>query len=185
MWRFVVIMRQFDSSTQKMAEAQKKVIVRRFNASTVSGYMPANGFLDSNIIALMDTEGRAILFPINEIKWIAYVRDFNPEDLAEPERLGRRTFPARPRTEGLWLRMIFRDGDALEGLAALDITFLDSIVTDHGLMATVPDARSNTQRIYVPRSALTSLGLLGVITSPTRRKTAQSQEPQPRLFSEG
>jgi hypothetical protein len=176
-------MRQSDWYEGQMTEAQKKVIVRLFNAGTVSGYLPQNGLVDSGMVALMDTAGRAILFPMIDIKLIAYVRDFNQNDTVEPERLGRRTFLARPRSEGLWLRMTFRDGDILEGLAATDITFLDSLVIDSGLMASVPDARSNTQRIYVPRSALTSLDLLGIITSP-KRKTALGPDPQPGLFGE-
>jgi len=169
-----------------MAVSQKKVIVRCFNTPAVSGYMPAYNFLESNVIALMDTAGRAILFPINEIKWIAYVRDFNTGDLVDPERIGRRTFPARPRAEGLWLHLTFRDGEVLQGLAPLDIAFLDGIVTDHGLTITPPDLRSNTQRIYVPRCALTGLDLLGVVTSAgSRRATAKpARESQPTLFGE-
>ncbi len=168
-----------------MADVHKKVIIRLFDAGTVSGYMPAYGFLESDVVALMDTAGRAILFRINEIKWIAYVRDFNSGDAAEPERIGRRTFPARPRNEGLWLRMTFQDGDILEGLAALDITFLDAIVKDHGVMITVPDARSNAQRIYVPRSSLTGMDLLGIVTAASKRKTAATvRERQPSLFGE-
>jgi len=190
MWRFVTGVRQSDGTTRKtldqMAGSQKKVIVRSFNTPAVSGYMPAYGFLESNVIALMDTAGRAILFPINEIKWIAYVRDFNTSDLEDPERIGRRTFPARPRAEGLWLHMTFRDGEVLQGLAPLDLTFLDGIVTDHGLMVTPPDLRSNTQRIYVPRPALAALDLLGVVTSAASRKAAPkpAREPQPSLFGE-
>jgi hypothetical protein len=167
-----------------MAGSQKKVIVRPFNTAAVSGYMPACGFLESNVIALMDTGGKAILFPINEIKWIAYVRDFNTSDLLDPERIGRRTFPARPRAEGLWLHMTFRDGDILQGLAPLDLTFLDAIVTDHGLTVAPPDLRSNTQRIYVPRPALAALDLLGVVTSASSRKAAAkpATDSQPTLF---
>jgi len=169
-----------------MAGSQKKVIVRCFNSPAVSGYMPAYGFLESNVITLMDTAGRAILFPVNEIKWIAYVRDFNTADLVDPERIGRRTFPARPRAEGLWLHMTFRDGEILQGLAPLDITFLDAIVTGHGLTVAPPDLRSNTQRIYVPRPALAALDLLGVVTSAASRKAAPKpvREPQPTLFGE-
>ena len=188
MWRYVTNVRQSDGTTWKtlpqMAGSQKKVIVRCFTSPAVSGYMPAYGFLESNVIALMDTAGRAILFPINEIKWIAYVRDFNTADLVDPERIGRRTFPARPRAEGLWLHMTFRDGEILQGLAPLDLTFLDAIVTDHGLTVTPPDLRSNTQRIYIPRPALTALDLLGVVTSAASRKATPKppSEPQPTLF---
>jgi hypothetical protein len=175
-----------------MAGAQKKVIVRLFDGETanlpapVAGYLPASGFAEADNVALMDPGGRVISFALRDIKWIAYVRDFNTGDALEPERLGRKTFPARPRSEGLWLRMSFRDGDALEGLAGLDITFLDSIVADGGLMVTLPDARSNTQRMYVPRSALAGLELLGLVTSAAKRKAATKpgREPQPWLFGD-
>jgi hypothetical protein len=175
-----------------MAGAQKKVIVRLFGAdatnppSPVAGYLPAAAFADAGNVALMDPGGRVISLPLHDIKLIAYVRDFNIGDALEPERLGRRTFPARPRSEGLWLRMTFRDGDVLEGLAGLDITFLDSMVTDGGLMVTPPDARSNAQRVYVPRSALAGLELLGIVTSAAKRKAATKpeREPQPWLFGD-
>ena len=66
--------------------------------------------------------------------------------------------------------MTFRSGDVLEGLASIDITLTDDLIQDAGLQLTPPDARSNTQRIYVPRTSLTDLQLLAVITTPSRRK---------------
>ena len=59
-------------------------------------------------IDLLDLTGRVIPLPLNDIKHICYVRDFNLNDTVNPERLTRRTFLARPRTEGLWLRLTFR-----------------------------------------------------------------------------
>jgi hypothetical protein len=167
-----------------MAEAQKKVIIRLFSGDPVSGYLPASGFVSGDQLALMDTGGRVISFLISDIKLIAYVRDFNTADRLDPERLGRRSFPARPRTEGLWLRMTFRDGETLEGLAPLDISLLDSVAADRGLSVTPPDTRSNTQRVFVPRSALTALDLLGLIASAANRKpaTKPAREPEPWLF---
>lgn len=174
-----------------MAGTQKKAVVRLFGdaanpPSPVPGYLPATAFAEAGNVALMDPGGKVISFALRDIKWIAYVRDFNTGDALEPERFGRKTFPARPRSEGLWLRMTFRDGDVLEGLAGLDITFLDSIVADSGLMVTPPDARSNAQRVYVPRSALTGLELLGIVTSAAKRKAATKpgREPQPWLFGD-
>ncbi len=59
-------------------------------------------------IDLLDLSGRVIPLLLNDIKHICYVRDFNLTDTVNPERLTRRTFLARPRTEGLWLRLTFR-----------------------------------------------------------------------------
>jgi hypothetical protein len=157
-----------------MSSAHKKVIVRRFTGETLPGYLPLSEFVRSrapqNMIDLLDLEGRVIPLLISDVKHICYVRDFNLADTSNPERLTRRTFLARPRTEGLWLRMTFRTGDLLEGLAPTDTGLLDDLIQDAGLQVTPPDTRSNTQRIYVPRTSLTSLQLIAVITSPSKRK---------------
>jgi hypothetical protein len=157
-----------------MSSAHKKVIVRRFTGETLPGYLPLSAFVrdraPQHALDLLDLSGRVIPLLINDIKHISYVRDFNLTDTVNPERLTRRTFLARPRTEGLWLRMTFRSGDLLEGLAPTDIGLLDDILNDSGLHLTPPDTRSNTQRLYVPRSSLTELQLIAVITSPSRRK---------------
>jgi hypothetical protein len=50
------------------------------------------------------------------------------------------------------------------------VSLLDDLIRDEGLQVTPPDTRSNTQRIYIPRSSLAELQLLAVITSPSRRK---------------
>ena len=153
-----------------MSSAHKKVIARRLTGETLPGYLPLSGFVQSGIVPLLDLSGRVVPIGIKDIKHICYVRDFNLNDTANPERLTRRTFLARPRAEGLWLRMTFRTGDLLEGLAPTDISLTDDLIHDAGLFITPPDTRSNTQRIYVPRAALSELQLIAVITSPSRRK---------------
>ncbi len=144
--------------------------MRRFTGETLPGYLMPSNFVRNRAVDLLDLSGRVIPLPINDIKHICYVRDFNLNDNINPERLIRRSFLAKPRTEGLWLRMTFRTGDLLEGLAPLDITLTDDLICDQGLHITPPDIRSNTQRIYVPRTSLSELQLLAVITTPSRRK---------------
>jgi hypothetical protein len=157
-----------------MSSAHKKVIVRRFTGETLPGYLPLTGFVRNrapqSAIDLLDLTGRVIPLLLNDIKHICYVRDFNLHDTVNPERLTRRAFLAKPRTEGLWLRLTFRTGDLLEGLAPIDITLTDDLIYDTGLHLTPPDTRSNTQRIYIPRTSIAELQLLAVITTPSRRK---------------
>jgi len=153
-----------------MSSAHKKVIVRRFTGDTLPGYLPLTGFVRNRSLDLLDLEGRIITLLLSDIKHICYVRDFNFHDTTNPERLTRRTFLARPRAEGLWLRLTFRSGDQFEGLAPIDVTLTDDLIQDVGLHLTPPDTRSNTQRVYVPRTSLTELQLLAVITTPSRRK---------------
>lgn len=153
-----------------MSSAHKKVILRRLTGETLAGYLPLSGFVQSSAVPLLDLSGRVVPVHLDGIKHICFVRDFNLNDTTNPERLTRRAFLARPRAEGLWLRMTFRTGDLLEGLAPTDVTLLDDLIHDAGLFVTPPDTRSNTQRIYVPRVALSEVQLIAVITSPSRRK---------------
>lgn len=181
-----------------MSSAHKKVIVRRFLGDTRPGYLPLSGFVRQRagekdlVIDLLDLSGRVVPIAVSEIKHICYVRDFNLNDTLNPERLTRRTFLARPRTEGLWLRLAFRglstpstESEQFEGLAPLDVTLLDDILNDAGLFLIPPDVRSNTQRIYIPRSAIADLQLLAVITTPSRKKPvpgASTTSLQEELF---
>jgi hypothetical protein len=167
-----------------MSNTRKKVLVRRFSGDTLPGYLPLAGFVRGNSIDLLDLSGRILALPLSDIKMISYVRDFNLSDTANPERLTRRAFLARPRSEGLWLRLTFRTSDLLEGLAPTDRSLLDALVDDGGLFLTPPDTRSNTQRIYVPREAITELMLLAVITTPSRRQPLSGQAAKESLQDE-
>jgi len=176
-------------SGQAMSSSRKKVIVRRFTGDTLAGYLPVSGFVRNMGIDLLDLSGHIVFLPLNEVKYICYVRDFNLNDAINPERLTRRTFLARPRSEGLWLRLSFRGAssppDQLEGLAPIDASILDDVLNDSGLQLTPPDIRSNTQRIYVPRSSITDLQLIAVITTPSRKKplpVSAAPPLQKRLF---
>ncbi len=62
----------------------------------------------------------------------------------------RKTFLSRPKLDGLWVRLRFRDEDVMEGIVANDL--LDLL--DKGVQLTPPDLHGNTLRIFIPRSAL-------------------------------
>jgi hypothetical protein len=168
-----------------MALSHKKVVVRRFELALAWGYLPASGFVESGTVHLMEVDGRIKSLFLNDIKTIVYVRDFNLDDPTEPERIGRRTFAARPRGDGLWLRLGFRDGDSLEGLAGVDMGFLESLIEDRGVFLTPPDTRGNAQRVFVPRSAIRSLEVLGYVTAPSKKLAKQIEAAaQAGLFEE-
>ncbi len=167
-----------------MPNTRKKVIVRRFSGDTIPGYLPHLTFVHNGSIDLLDLSGRILSLPLSDIKTICFVRDFNLSDTANPERLTRRSFLARPRAEGLWLRLTFRTGDLLEGLAPTDRSLIDALVDDAGLFLTPPDTRSNTQRLYIPRTAITELQLMAVITTPSRRQPAAERPSKKSLQDE-
>jgi hypothetical protein len=172
-----------------MASSRKKVVVRRFLPGLLWGYLPASGLALSGeppMLDLLDLSGRIQPVPLADVKYAAYVRDFNTADALSPERLTRKTFLARPRTEGLWLRLTFRDGEVLEGLAPLDLALADGWARDLGVHMIPPDIRGNTQRLFVPRLAIAAMEVLAVVTTPSRKKPVAVEtkaETQPDLFS--
>ena len=166
--------------------AQKKVVIRQFQGGLSWGYLPSCGFLEEGYVTLMEVNGRAKTLDFKDIKTICYVRDFNLDDPSDPERLGRRSYQTRPRGEGLWVRLVFRDNETLEGMSSLDMAFIDSLLDERGIFLGPPDPRANAQRVFVPRAALTSFEVLGYITAPSKRPAARTSKHlgQPRLFSE-
>ena len=55
------------------------------------------------------------------------------------------------------MRLKFKDNEVLEGMMPNDL----SLTTAEGFLINPPDLRSNTQRIFVPRTALESLDRAG------------------------
>ena len=174
------------SSGAQMASGQKKVILRRFDDQLHWGYLPQEIALLHGYVELIDPSARVTPILLDEIKWVAYVRDFNLNDRHLPERLERKKFAARPRTEGLWVRMRLRDGDLLEGLVQVNRGLLDALTESMGLFVMPPDTRGNTQRLFVPRTAIEAIEAVGLI-QPAAPKPAKvpKAEPQPTLFEEG
>ena len=165
-----------------MAAGRKPVIVRKFSRDWYAGYARPYFGQDADELEVLDLGGKVLQVPWATVKWVCYVRDLPgpAADQANPERLLHKRFAVRPRTAGLWLRMTLTDGDELEGLAANDRSLVDGA----GLLLTPPDMRSNTQRIYVPRKAIDSLEVVGLIGAPARRRLVGGVQPeeQPELF---
>ena len=168
-----------------MATALKKVILRKWNQEWSSGYLPPASFIGTDGIELLELGGKVLPIPLSELKWACFVRDFNSGEIANPERLLRKTFAGRPRTAGLWIRTRLTDGDILEGIAANDA----GLVNSQGLFLIPPDTRSNTQRIFLPATSIAELEVLSVIGISSRvaseRKpfVVKDRDTQPDLFS--
>ena len=159
--------------------ARKKVLLRTLNNAVHPGYLFASGFLSGSppAVDLLDLSARITPIPLAEVHHIAFVRDFNLNDPQTPENLLRRTFLARPRTEGLWLRLTLTQADPFEGLAPIDLALLDGLLEDQGLFLIPPDIRSNTQRLYIPRHAIETLQILAVITTPSKPRPTPKPSP--------
>jgi hypothetical protein len=157
-----------------MSSSRKKAIFRKFSRDWVAGYLPASGFLHDSRVEMLDLDGKVLSLAADDLKWICYVRDFNSGELNNPERLVRKTFAGRPRGDGLFIRARLRDGDLVEGLAANDA----SLVGSDGVFLTPPDLRSNTQRLFIPRTSIDDLEVVAVIGAVKRRPVEKTEKPK-------
>ncbi len=164
-----------------MSSSRKKAIFRKFSRDWVAGYVPLQGFVHEGQVEMLDLDGKVVALDAADLKWICYVRDFNSGELNNPERLVRKTFAGRPRGDGLFVRARIKDGDMIEGLAANDVTLVGS----DGVFLTPPDLRSNTQRLWIPRSSLEELEVVAVIGAAKRKAPEKARdERQEELFQE-
>ena len=137
----------------------KKAIIRRYDREPLAGYLNPLSFLQPAGVELLSAEGNVATVPYPEIKSIAFVRDFEHSGGAE-----RSIFLTRPKMDGLWVRLQFRDGDVLEGIMPNNLLQIEP----YGVSVTPPDSLSNQQRVFVPRESLRSVEVLGVVGSPLK-----------------
>jgi len=158
-----------------MPSTHKKVIIRKTNRDWLNGYVAPDFIVDGSV-EVLTTSGNVVRVGLADIRGVFFVRDFN-----DSEALTRKTFTTRPRSEGLWVRLRFRDNEILEGMMANDLSQLSAA----GLFINPPDTRANTQRIFVPHTAVSEVKVLAVIGSrPRKRKGAPADERQQEMFEQ-
>jgi hypothetical protein len=157
-----------------MPSTHKKVIVRKMDRDSINGYVAPSNFILEGKLEMLNTAGNVVMVDLKDIKCVYFVREYG--DLDSPMR---KTFTTRPRTEGLWVRLKFRDNDVLEGTMPNELLHMGD-----GFLISPPDVRSNTQRIFVPRVALSALTVLAVIGRPRTRQPKAADLRQEQLFQE-
>jgi hypothetical protein len=141
----------------------------------VRGYLNPGRLGQAEPIDLLTPDGEHEQIPLAKVRSIYFVREFS--DDFEPER---KAFLSRPKLDGLWVRLRYADNETLEGVVPNDLLSL----LDNGLQITPPDLNSTTDRIFVPRSALAEVTVLGVVGIARRKPAAAAAAAQPRLFTE-
>ena len=158
------------------ASTTKKAVLRRFDREPLAGYVNPLTYLQPDGVELLSAQGNVSAVPYREIKSISFVRDFQSGEEAE-----RLVFHTRPKTAGLWVSLQFRDGEVMEGIMPNNLLQVEP----YGFTLIPPDSYGNQQRIFIPRSALRSLEVLGVVGSPLKkRKVKAPPKEQIRLFDE-
>jgi hypothetical protein len=153
----------------------KKVIVRRFDRESLFGFVNPFSYLQPHAVEVLKPDGTLAIVPYAEVKSVAFVKDF------EGDPTGRPIFLTRPKLEGLWVRMVFQDGEVMDGILPNNLLNWDIA----GFTVTPPEPDGNNQKIFVPRQALRGIQVLGVVGSPLRgkrKKTKVDGGEQPSLF---
>lgn len=148
------------------------------DSSYIEGYISQHSFERPEGVEILKRTAQVAVVPYHEIRAVYFVRDFD-----EPPEDGEKRFGSRPKLDGLWVRLTFRDEQVYEGVIANDLLQIG----EHGVTITPPEANSNTQRIFVPRKSLAELKVLSVIGSPVHRRRARRKTPsadQKKLFTE-
>lgn len=163
--------------TRTPASTHKKVVVVFSDRRSTRGYLNPSRLGSSDPVDLLTPEGEHQAIPLEKIRSIYFVRDFDAD--FEPER---KVFLSRPKLDGLWVRLRYADNETIEGVVPNDLLSL----LDNGVHITPPDLNSPTDRIFIPRSALTELTVLGVVGIARRKPAAAAAvaAAQPRLFTE-
>ncbi len=140
----------------------KKVRISRFDREALLGYVNPQTYLRPGGVELLTPDGNYAVVPYDEVKAVQFVKDFEPLDPATE----RKVFSTRPKMDGLWVRVKFRDGEVMDGILANNLLQLEA----PGFTVVPPDPYSNNQRLFLPRTALSELQVLGVVGSPLRRR---------------
>jgi hypothetical protein len=142
----------------------KKAVIRRFQRENLAGFVNPAAYLQSGGIELLSADGQVTIIPYDEVKTVSFVREFDSP--GEPER---QLFQTRPKMAGLWLSFKFRDNEVMEGILPNNLLHIEP----HGFVVVPPDPYGNRQRIFVPRTAVLSVEVLGVVGSPLKKRKAK------------
>jgi hypothetical protein len=158
------------------SSTHKKVVVELHDRKVHRGYLNPSRLVGSSALDLLTPEGAHLELSLDKVRAVYFVADL--EDDFAPER---KSFLSRPKLDGLWIKLRFRDGETLEGVVPNDLLNL----LDNGIHIRPPDLNSNADRIFIPRPSVSEVTVLGVV-GIARRKPATSTSPtqQPTLFTE-
>src|ERR1700751_5881805 len=82
----------------------------------VKGYVNAKALGHEETIDLLTPDGEHRPIAANDVKAIYFVREFDVDFELEPK-----TFLSRPKLDGVWVRLRFRDDGVMEGIVSNDL----------------------------------------------------------------
>jgi hypothetical protein len=154
------------------SSSTKKAMVYRFEREPLAGFVDSVQPFDGTAIQFLNREGVVQSLPAEQLKSICFVRDW----ISGPPWL-RNQYAVRPRQQGLWVRLKFKDGDFVEATMPNGLSAFEP----QSFAISPPEPASGVQRVLVPRTALSDFEILGVVGSPLK-KNRQGPQNQLSMF---
>lgn len=143
------------SSEASDSKEKRKVILRMLDGKILKGFLDEfPDWSEDKVLTITSLSEELIQVQKSEVKALFFVRRFGGnKDHAEV-----RFFDTHPKIDGLWIRVTFNDDEVLEGIVANSIEFF----VQDGFYIKPPDPNTNNRVIYVLKSALKDLTILGI-----------------------
>ena len=147
------------AEAQSASEADRKVVIRYADGSTLRGYLSAEeaetiGVEEASAFSVRRVSGQIEKVRTATVKAIFFVKTFEgSRDYSE-----FKVFTNQPNGHGVWVRVQFLDGEIMEGLAPNSLeTYTKSV-----FHLTPPDPASNNQVVLVSKPCLAEMQILGI-----------------------
>ena len=140
-------------------ESSQKVIIRYTDGRVLRGFVPLRNDATHqdtlpDSVVVKESDGKPVKVVASEIKAVFFVKSFEGnQDYTE-----FKVFSSRPSGKGVWVRVLFKDGELIEGVAPNCFETYSQPL----FYITPPDPRANNQGVLVSKHYLKEMQVLGL-----------------------
>src|SRR5712692_4911614 len=141
------------------ADSRQRVVVRYADGRGLRGFVAGRkekALQDTlpESLKVKDSNGKSVKVGASDIKAIFLVKSFE----GNPDYTEFKVFSSRPIGKGVWVRVHFKDGEVIEGVASNCFDTYSKAV----FYITPPDPGSNNQGVLVSKHYLKEMQVLGL-----------------------
>jgi hypothetical protein len=142
-------------------DSSQRVVIRYADGRVLRGFVARKdetALQDTppESLAVKDSHGESVTVGASDIKAIFFVKSFE----GNPDYTEFKVFSSRPTGKGVWVRVHFRDGEMIEGVAPNCLETYSKAV----FYITPPDPGSNNQGVLVSKHYVKEMQVLGLAT---------------------
>jgi len=141
------------------ADLSQKVVIRYTDGRMLRGFVAKRKdtvLQDTppDSLEVQDSEGRSVKVVASDIKAIFLVKTFE----GNPDYAEFKVYSKRPSGKGVWVRLHFKDGEVIEGVAPNCFETYSKAI----FYITPPDPASNNQGLLISKHYLKEMQVLGL-----------------------